>query len=693
MHLDEKLKFIFFNLIGTKGNDGLAGIDISSQFKPDEDSEEAMARNLNAAFLIALTSESHPQYKIAIDYLAKNSRNSDNEPVSFYQLGLDLINKEISDRNKVDEKFAENLSALYIWLEQPPNLVDRLECIEKIRQVFFPEGVGLNSEHKSRINDLRQRRRIIITKLNDKPIKDPTRQILFTSNALVTIPAEDTDIDSLSLKDSIKNRLKQIIKDEQKYWFDHPIQIGVELEKNEVVYGLKGLSETLEYEKKQGKVDNGASLNCLLSVSVTHDRLKSIAKEYIREELKKAKGIKNLKVYIFTEEDTASLIDQVLAPAVRNYLPEEKPESLFEVFGVDGEYSRHYSFLKAIAALWQVLINPEIKGTFKIDLDQVFPQKNLEEESGNSAFEHFKTPLWGSTGTDNNKEVVDLSLIAGALVNERDINNSIYTPDVDFPSKIARADELIFSSWLCSAISTRAEMMTRYDNEYINGVDSCLQRIHVTGGTTGILVDALRKYRPFTPTFIGRAEDQAYIISVLHKNPDMNLRYLHKDGLFMRHDKMAFASQAIEAAKIGSMIGDYIRILVFSQYTLALPWPQKKTKELIDPFTGSFVSKIPISIVYLRFALKVASFFEERQNNQGLEFYNVGIARLYRVIKRLIKEPDYYNRVYKKEQKSWNIYYDILDFLEKALVAGDDFGLKIKKKAEDIVENCLIELE
>ncbi len=156
---------------------------------------------------------------------------------------------------------------------------------------------------------------------------------------------------------------------------------------------------------------------------------------------------------------------------------------------------------------------------------------------------------------------------------------------------------------------------------------------------------------------------------------------------------MAFASQAIEAAKIGSMIGDYIRILVFSQYTLALPWPQKKTKELIDPFTGSFVSKIPFSIVYLRFALKVASFFEERQNNQGLEFYNVGIARLYRVIKRLIKEPDYYNRVYKKEQKSWNIYYDILDFLEKALVAGDDFGLKIKKKAEDIVENCLIELE
>ncbi len=68
------------------------------------------------------------------------------------------------------------------------------------------------------------------------------------------------------------------------------------------------------------------------------------------------------------------------------------------MFGVDGEYGRHYSFLKAIAAFWQVLIDPSKRGTFKIDLDQVFPEEELKKETGKCAFEHFRNPLWGGRG-------------------------------------------------------------------------------------------------------------------------------------------------------------------------------------------------------------------------------------------------------------------------------------------------------
>lgn len=57
--------------------------------------------------------------------------------------------------------------------------------------------------------------------------------------------------------------------------------------------------------------------------------------------------------------------------------------SLKEVFGVDGEYGRHYSFLKAIAPLWQIIADRRKIGTFKIDLDQVFPENELAGETGN----------------------------------------------------------------------------------------------------------------------------------------------------------------------------------------------------------------------------------------------------------------------------------------------------------------------
>ena len=60
--------------------------------------------------------------------------------------------------------------------------------------------------------------------------------------------------------------------------------------------------------------------------------------------------MQHLDVYVFSEAATDRLIDEVLAPAVAQYLPGHDIEPLRRVFGVDGEYGRHYSFLKAIAA-------------------------------------------------------------------------------------------------------------------------------------------------------------------------------------------------------------------------------------------------------------------------------------------------------------------------------------------------------
>ena len=61
------------------------------------------------------------------------------------------------------------------------------------------------------------------------------------------------------------------------------------------------------------------------------------------------------------------------------------------------------------------MIDDRIRATFKIDLDQVFPQDELVSETGKSAFEHFKTDLWGAWGVDSSGNHVELGMIAGSF--------------------------------------------------------------------------------------------------------------------------------------------------------------------------------------------------------------------------------------------------------------------------------------
>ncbi|HUU50958.1 MAG TPA: hypothetical protein VMW81_08365 [Nitrospinota bacterium] len=542
------------------------------------------------------------------------------------------------------------------------------------------------------IDALRDKRTINLSKLNSDPIRNPAKEILFTSNILLTIPPKSKNIDSLPIKESIREQLKDTIKEDQQYFYDHPIQIGTDRENSEAIYGLRELERAVNYESDRGSISKNAVINCVLSVSVTHRGLHRISKEYLEEELKGSTNIQRINIYVFTEEDTRRLNNEILIPAAEKYFTNRDTSVLQEIIGVDGEYGRHYSFLKTISVFWNVLIDPEIKGTFKIDLDQAFPQKELVKAVGLSAFEHFQTPLWGAEGIDHWGNKVKLGMIAGALVNEKDIKKSLFTPDVTFPSDNIKADEWIFLSHLPQALSTQAEMMTRYTDKKLDGKKRCLQRIHVTGGTNGILVESLRQHRPFTPTFIGRAEDQAYIMSVLFKNENNSLlRYVHKDGLIMRHDKEAFAGQAIKTAEIGKIIGDYTRMLWFSYYARALPWPLEKTKDNIDPFTGCFVSSLPFTVIYLRLALKAASFFSDiKRFNVGLDLLKTGTRILDRVINHLDKEPNPLIKQYQKEKEGWNLYYDILERIEVKLKSDDSFALELKKKALNLVKDSKI---
>ena len=359
---------------------------------------------------------------------------------------------------------------------------------------------------------------------------------------------------------------------------------------------------------------------------------------------------------------------------------------------MDGEYGRHFSFLKAVAAFWQVLIKPEIKATFKIDLDQIFPQPELTAQAGASALELMADPMWGAVGVDHWGQEVELGLIAGALVNHSDISKGIFTPDVPWPELPPSADQTVFFSTLPQALSTEAEMMTRYDRRDLDGESACIQRIHISGGTTGILVQSLRRCRPFTPTFIGRAEDQAYMLATLFSRPPW-LRCFHKPGLIMRHDKEALIPETIASSKVSKTIGDYLRILLYTDYCRELPWPQERIKEATDPFTGCFISSLPLHLIFVRLTLKAATLFSTNKPEdtlQACQLLHEGASRIGLAIARRDGRPEELRNEFRKQQGGWNLYYDLLDHLEDGLAKKGDFELAIKQKARDLAASLRV---
>jgi hypothetical protein len=673
-----------------EGDGAVSVFDPSDPLKGESGEPAKIAQRLNPAFLILLAGPKHPDFEKAQTLLHQTAESTDGSEIAqFYLAAADRIHTEIETVCSRDQDFANRLKHLSFFLETTPQGQNPLQVTENIWSVFFPEGVGLSAARDKSISALREKRTVHILDPNPEPIVDAAGEILFTSNVLLTLPPASQPYHALHCSETLKEKLHTISREPQRYWYDHPIHIGVKPQNNELLYGLRGLEEALKFERERGSVSKNAKITCLLSVSVTHQGLHETARPYIEEALSRAGFLKNLDVYVFTETDTQQIISDVLAPATLHFLQHPDAATELAMFGVDGEYGRHYTFLKAMAAFWNVFIEPRVKATFKIDLDQIFPQQTLVEQTGASAFEHFTTALWGAKGTDSRGKAVELGMIAGALVNERDIDNSLFTPDVRFPKRSLLPDERLFFSGLPQAISTRAEMMTRYSTRRLDGVNTCIQRVHVTGGTNGIRVDSLRRHRPFTPSFIGRAEDQAYLLSAL-KGVGQSLAYVHKDGLIMRHDKEAFAGEAIESAEIGRTVGDYVRMLYLTAYAGVLSAGKAELKEILDPFTGCFISKIPQTVALLRFSLKAALLFRENKMEKGLELVTIGTRRISKAFEFIRGENSALKKQYENERHGWDLYYDTLDAVEQALKNKDPVALGLQQKAKAIVRECAV---
>ena len=691
MSIKKKLQDIIGFLIdGAGGPESRQRNVVCDQFKPDETDDSSVARNLNASFLIELAGGSLPGYASARRYVKEMKASGWNTAASFLARGVDRIFVEMNERYGHDRGFKSFINDLHASISGRDSSLESPDIFNKMWCVFFPEGV-IGPDVSERIARLREKRRIRISSLNPDPVGMPEREVLFSANALITVPDSEDQIDRIS--PVLRDAARLCSREEQLFWYDHPVRIGAAPEDNELLYGLRNFSEALRFEESAGRKDPARNVDFLLSVSATHRGLHKIARGWLESELAGSGALRGINLYAVTEDDANLVLDDIILPAARRFIGGCDESLLKKVFGVDGEYGRHYSFFKAIVLFWQVCVSPEIKGTFKIDLDQVFPQEELAARTGASAFGHLRTPLWGARGTDANGDAVYLGMIAGALVNRKDLETSLFAPDVVFPERLPEWDEKVFWSALPQALSTAAEMTAWYgEGREFDGTTSCMQRVHVTGGTTGVLVEALKRYRPFTPSWIGRAEDQAYLLSVLYRHDGQGyLRYAHEPGLIMRHDADLFADAA-EAVRGGKTLGDYIRMILFSDYARALPWPADRVKDALDPFTGCFISGVPITVVYLRFALKTAHLFAANEPT-ALRFFNEGIKRLSGIMDRRERANNPLSAIYEDEKRGWDLYYDIMEIMEKKISSGDPFAIELADRAKRLINSFRINHE
>ncbi|MDZ7699373.1 MAG: hypothetical protein U5R49_21380 [Deltaproteobacteria bacterium] len=258
---------IIKHLIGAAKTPALSGIDADAQFFLNSDGDPSITRRLNAAFLMVLSGPDNAGYEAAWQYLNKLSVDRGGGTLArFYLTSAEQVLREVTATAQSNEEVAEALKRAADWCADNDGL-------RFIWQVFFPEGTRCIDDPEKRILALRDTRKIDIKKPNPNPIRRPARDILFMSNLLITIPPDPGRIDSDVCSADTCEQVRRAAGTAQKYWYDHPIQIGVPPENNEAVYGLRGLNAAMRTEKARGVARPDDKLTCILSVSVTHEGL------------------------------------------------------------------------------------------------------------------------------------------------------------------------------------------------------------------------------------------------------------------------------------------------------------------------------------------------------------------------------------------------------------------------------------
>lgn len=171
------------------------------------------------------------------------------------------------------------------------------------------------------------------------------------------------------------------------------------------------------------------------------------------------------------------------------------------------------------------------------------------------------------------------------------------------------------------------------------------------------------------------------------------LAHAHAAGLIMRHDKAVFATAAMSAVHVAKLIGDDVRIIVFSALAGAVARVDstdiERIRHLLDPFSGSFVSELPVTVVLLRVALRTLRLFEAGDLTDAREYATDAPRRVEEALLADGDIDDVADRLH-AERSSWGQFYDALDALETAIADDEDAAVGIRRAAGRIIDGCRI---
>ncbi|MCK4389945.1 MAG: hypothetical protein KAV83_06890 [Desulfobacterales bacterium] len=681
-------------------------IDLAQQFEapPSE------LVKMNAAMLISLCGKEHPLFERAWDYLGVPDAVYGDQKETYLKF-YEIIQEEIIKRLESDDALVKLLQDV-IRAGDPAQLkAARLEMFNPLAAEALFE---FDAEHI--VKDIQRRNRLRLMANNEDFIADPIKEVIFTTNLLVTPPGSESLIPE-GLPGWAEKNLESAIQLPVDWYFDHPMELAnteKALHASEFIFCLRRLEETfraeIEIEKAAWKdhIKEGDKVPFYISISPTHGGigLGRVAREVLRCQYASAveggilPELKIVEPYLYSQADVKDFIKDVLMPAGKCYfpqIPDKKIEEYLSFFGVEGYYAMHYNFLKAFGSLAKFM-NPGVKAVIKIDTDQSFPSERFYRETGSCWLETFTLPTLGGLARDQNERDIYLGCFAGSLTNLNELidKDDLFLPDISMPSvpeSIPEGEAGVFYQRLLQSLITRGEAFPpevqwralKILNEYP------YMRTFVTGGTTGFLIEALERYAPFVDARVHRAEDQAFLLSVLFDQYDGNfLRYLYFPGLHMIHEKQAFISESIKRAEPYKKIYDLERIWNFSYLARVLceikGWNFEDVRKTLNFFSASFIQHFPGLLALTRFVLSVAG--KEGRNREDIIYQKEGLRRLSKIA---FSQEQYYRDTKTrvgKQIKAWRFYYDLMIRLRESAKKKDPFALALRKKASEINNNC-----
>jgi len=426
---------------------------------------------------------------------------------------------------------------------------------------------------------------------NPAPIQ-PT-EVVLQLNALYTLPetdqhgslAEYIPADKREIAGQVLTGPGRKLAD-----YDHPVHLFEEDEKHELIQCLRELEKDIAFEKEKEVLPREYSFPVLLSVSVTHVNLDGPCGTWILEKLRSLR-LSHISVFVLTEE---------VVKTIKNVLI----DNTLTVYSVFGKYGVHFNALKYTQLLMEKAYG--IRAGFKLDTDEGIRSKDLFAATGRTWLTTLCHTLWGGKALDWRGREVELVFNLGEYINSKDIDALGYSkamrePDVK-ASPCAGNTNLFFNKGAAHAKATALY-------NHFNLLEDHISHTVVKGGGYGITNEGLRKFRPFTFSLVGRAEDQQFYFSGLSKgargifHPD--LRIAHYKGAVASSEKKTEASR---------FLGDMYRLILF-QYLAGLTG----VKEDIDPMPGVFAGELGRAQAIYHLLYKASYYYSSDRTELGDE--------------------------------------------------------------------------